>query len=279
MLNWGWLATTNPYIKWTIWCLLTDRFASNSFCFSSANPFQSILSWGWAELYGRATAHFRDASYSSHAHMFCSLQLCNLVWPRVGAWQEPMINWSVITGKNFKGSFSLRKLTMKVCGRRVILEQLHNLQRLLCLNFSIQISLVFLLLPRNLVAIKSSSPQFLKQTSRLHALTLTSAGTRFNCQDPENSISKNKKSSPVSQEVRDSTQLHYGCQATGTIAINRWNYHDRHCPCRLFSYVVEIVISKYFTTTSPVHYIVKCTGVQFMMQCTSYTYSGVGSWD
>ena len=250
------------------------------FQFSKSIPIHPELRVGWALWEGYCSLQGCILFLScSHVLLPATVQPCLNVWPRVGAWQEPMINWSVITGKNFKGNFSLRKLTMKVCGRKVILEQLHNLHRLLCLNFSIQISLVFLLLPRNLVAIKSSSPQFLKQTSRLHALTLTSAGTRFNCQDPENSISKNKKSSPVSQEVRDSTQLHYGCQATGTIAINRWNYHDRHCPCRLFSYVVEIVISKYFTTTSPVHYIVKCTGVQFMMQCTSYTYSGVGSWD
>ena len=247
------------------------------FQFSKSIPIHPELRVGWALWEGYCSLQGCILFLScSHVLLPATVQPCLAQgWGLTGANDQLISDHR----KNFKGNFSLRKLTMKVCGRKVILEQLHNLHRLLCLNFSIQISLVFLLLPRNLVAIKSSSPQFLKQTSRLHALTLTSAGTRFNCQDPENSISKNKKSSPVSQEVRDSTQLHYGCQATGTIAINRWNYHDRHCPCRLFSYVVEIVISKYFTTTSPVHYIVKCTGVQFMIQCTSYTYSGVGSWD
>ena len=125
----------------------------------TANPSQSILSsgwshWepGWAQLYGRATAHYEDASYSTHAPLgFAPCHCATLSGPGFGSWQEPMISCS-------------HRSKWEICSQ--VPSQLQNLHRIALLEFlypDLSLSLVLLLLPRNLVAIKSSLPQFLNQ--------------------------------------------------------------------------------------------------------------------
>ena len=90
--------------------------------------------------------------------MFCSFRLCNLVWPRV---------W-VLTGANdqlnLQERISFGRVTYVLADSIIIPET----PQIALLEFPYpDLSLSCLLQPRNLVAIKSSLPQFLKQTLHL----------------------------------------------------------------------------------------------------------------
>ena len=130
-------------------------------------PSQSILGWrmgslgGWAQLYGRATAHWNDASYSTHAPYVLPLAtmqpcLAQGLGPDRGQRSSDQLN---LTAKNFMGEGNLFACRLH-----------HNFRTFTDCSAWVSLSrslLSCLLQPRNLEAIKSSLPQFLRQTLHL----------------------------------------------------------------------------------------------------------------